>query len=172
MPKIGLSKAAYARRRESLGFKGCSRQAVHAADSKGWLVLHEDGSIDPVASDRRWAAHTRGRVDDGAERPSDEARTAEADYNRERAENERIKRERGELALARERGELVSAAEVRAALTETDHALREALEGIPESVADRYAAEASAHAIREDLAATIKAALTAAADAIARGPLG
>ena len=59
--------------------------------------------------------------------------------------------------------------------TSTDpsvRALREALEGIPESVADRYAAEASAHAIREDLAATIKAALTAAADAIARGPLG
>ena len=155
----------YAQRRKSLGLWGGSRQAVYDAIKRGVISPTADGQIDPVAADTAWSKERAARA------PAD-ASASSADYNRERAENERIKRERGELALARERGELVSAAEVRAALTETDHALREALEGIPESVADRYAAEASAHAIREDLAATIKAALTAAADAIARGPLG
>lgn len=171
MAKQGLSKTDYAKRREALGFKGSSRQAVHKAEAKGWLVLFDDGSINAVESDRRWAASSRDRADVPGVRAPRDAAGDEADFNAERALNERIKRERGELALARERGELVSAVEVRATLTETDHALREALENIPDRVADRYAAETSAHAIREDLAAAIKGALAAAADAIARGPL-
>jgi len=170
-----ISQAAYSRHRK------CSRAAVTQAIQDGRINLI-NGKIDPAVADIQWQANTRNpkapvMITEPAPRPIPteplpDCAIPQTVYDLQLA---RAKREHHEANIAemRERqkaGELVELAEVEKASLDIYARTRNALERIPDKLADRLAAETDAFACRSLMAAEIEQTLTDLADSFTALP--
>ena len=141
----GLTEAAYADR------IGISKTAVQKAKQVGRVVLFDDGSIDPEASDVAMRRNTdqskqRGRTptirvsdDDGT--PDGLEIPAGADFMEVKTLHERRKVEKLEIEIAKRRGELVERAAAEAQFFELARQERDSWLAWPARVSALMAAE-------------------------------
>lgn len=81
-----------------------------------------------------------GAREGSGRKPADyEPSTDRQDYERERAEHERVKREQREFALARERGEYVSRVAVRQASATAYALFAQSIRSIPDNCERKFA---------------------------------
>lgn len=160
-----ISQNEYAKQR------GVSREAVrqHVASGKITLI---DGKIDPVVADAQWAANVRNPkpfTQPKAADPLPDSAIPQTVYDLHLA---RAKRETHEANIAemKERqyaGELVELQAVEKANADIFVQTRNALERIPDKLAERLAAESDPFACRELLTTEIEQTLTDLATALA-----
>lgn len=159
----GLSQAEYARHRAARGLRGATQQMVAKARKRGWLVLHDDGSIDAAASDELWAQSSRAKADQPHSHSPERDKQGEPEdspsYLVERARHERAKRELAEAELARVRAEQIDVRVVEAEWADLARRIRERLLGLPARLAPRLAALEADHEVREVLDAELRRTL-------------
>lgn len=161
-----ISQAEYARRRE------VSRAAVTQAVKEGRISLI-DGKIDPEVADIQWAKNTRSPKPPLPDsHPSTDPLPDSAipqtvyDLHLARAKRETHEANIAEMKERQKAGELVELQAVEKASADIFAQARNALERIPDKLAERLAAESDPFACRELLTTEIEQTLTDLATAL------
>lgn len=151
-----MTQAEYAR------YRNVSKQAISDLIKRGIITLIA-GKIDPEYADMQCARMlnpAKSKSLQQAEAPSDAPRskvTEISDYQRHRAERERIEMETAQLDLDERRGELIDRTGVLRGLTEAGHALRDQLMGLPRRLAPELAGCGDPQKAERDLEAEMRA---------------
>lgn len=155
-----ISQNEYAKQR------GVSREAVrqHVASGKITLI---DGKIDPVVADAQWVANVRNpkpfmqpKASPADPLPDTAIPQIAYDLQLARAKRETHEANIAEMKERQKAGELVELLAVEKACADITAQTRNALERIPDKLADRLAAESDPFACRELLLAEIEQTLT------------
>ena len=149
--KTRLSVAAYARHRKSKKLPGGTETGVRNAIRDGRITRGVDGKIDPAVADEEWAANTG--------RPGPKPKTA--DYEVERAREQRAKADLREIELAEKRGELTNAAENYREGFKLGNQIQQTLLALPDRLAPEYASMDDIRAIALHMKAALREALAA-----------
>lgn len=154
--KKGITRVAYAKR------CGVSRETVRLWERAGYLVVHDDRTIDPDASDRKRSKLLRPKSDSPvtgttAEQSPDADQVP--DINASKARKEAALADLAELKVQEERGRLVDAHEVRRLLYEIAARVRDGVQAIPARHAASLVAITDEHTMRRRLEAACADAL-------------